>query len=99
MGEWKVSKEGSDLYDAWRYAHARAERLRQEWMQAGDDERALAERLAKWALPDDVKPGEVVGIWFGHTMVMISYNSVEPKYTVRLRPRVRKEESDAAEKI
>jgi hypothetical protein len=43
--------------------------------------------LAKWMLPEDVKEGEKIAVWFGDSLIQVEYGyeHTDPVVTVRAR--------------
>lgn len=94
-----VTREGSRLIATWLAASESLERARSSVNRASCDLANAEAALAKWLMPDDMKPGEKIAVWEGDSLFQVElapresfshpdgerHVSHEPKVTVRTR--------------
>ena len=88
-GSETPTDKGKRLINSWVAAQDRLVRAKSEVNGAECDVSNTRNALARWMLPEDVKPGEKIAIWYGDSLIQVEH--VGPNYdaivTVRTRGR------------
>ena len=87
MANNEVTSEGKRMIDAWILSQEEVRRSESRLSSAKADEHSTRMALAKWMLPEDVKEGEKIAVWFGDSLIQVEYGDkrTDPVVTVRAR--------------
>ncbi len=66
-----VSREGMELIKTWESARKNEINARHALNRAETELMNAHDKLAKWMLPHDAKPGEKFGVWVGNDLIQV----------------------------
>ena len=90
MSEDKATMEGAELIKRWERAKRSLEQAKSAVNSAECELANAANALAKWMLPEDVKPGEKICIWHLDSLIQVEATKdtmADAKITIRKRGR------------